>query len=62
MYQILLLASRLDEKMKKDLVNDLKEKVNDLHLFERVMKLNQKNIFCIKMKKVMKVKQHFYEQ
>jgi hypothetical protein len=62
MYQTLLLVSRLDEKVKKNLVNDLKEKVSDLHLFERVMKLNQKNIFYIEMKKVMKVKQHSYEQ
>jgi hypothetical protein len=62
MYQTLLLVSRLDDKMQEDLVNDLKEKVNDLHLFERVMKLNQKNIFCNEMKKIIKIKKHSYEQ
>jgi hypothetical protein len=62
MYQILLLVSCLDEKVKEDLVNNLKKKVNDLHLFKRVMKLNQKNIFCTEMKKIMKIKQHSYEQ
>jgi hypothetical protein len=62
MYQILFFVNRLDDKVQEDLINDLEEKDNDLHLFERVMKLNQKNIFCIEMKKIIKAKKHSYEQ
>jgi hypothetical protein len=62
MYQILLFVSRLNDKVQEDLVNDLEEKVNDLHLFERVIKLNQKNIFCIEMKKIIEIKKHSYKQ
>jgi hypothetical protein len=62
MYQILLSINRLDDKVKKDLVNNLKKKVNNLQLFERVIKLNQKDIFCIEMKKIIKTRKHSYCQ
>jgi hypothetical protein len=62
MYQILLSISCLGDKVKKDLINNLKKKVNDLQLFERVMKLNQKDIFYIEMKKIIEVRKHSYEQ
>jgi hypothetical protein len=62
MHQTLLFVERLNNKVKEDLVNDLKEKVDDLQLFERAMKLNQENVFCIAIKKIMKTKKHSYEQ
>jgi hypothetical protein len=40
MHQTLLFVERLNDKIKEDLVNDLKEKFDDLQLFERAMKLN----------------------
>jgi hypothetical protein len=62
MHQTLLRVERLNDKVKEDLVNDLKEKVDDLQLFERAIKLNQENVFCIAIKKIMKIKKHSYEQ
>jgi hypothetical protein len=48
--------------MKEDLVNDLEKEKVDSQLFERVMKINQKDVFCIEMKKIINDKRHFYEK
>jgi hypothetical protein len=61
MHQTLLFVERLNDKVKEDLINDLKKKIDDLQLFERAMKLNQENVFYIAIKKIMKVKKHSYE-
>jgi transposase InsO family protein len=59
MHQILLPASRLDDKLKESLINDLEE---ETQLFERAMKLNQEDAFCIEMKKAIEDKRHSYKQ
>jgi FlaA1/EpsC-like NDP-sugar epimerase len=60
MHQTLLSANRLNDKLNESLINDLEEV--ESQLFERVMKLNQKNVFCIDMKKVIKDKRHSHKQ
>jgi hypothetical protein len=44
MHQTLLSADRLNDKLKKNLINDLKENETSLQLFERVMKLNKSDV------------------
>jgi hypothetical protein len=60
MHQTLLSAARLNDKLKKSLINELKKV--ESQLFKKVMKLNQKNVFYIDMKKVIKNKRHSHKQ
>jgi transposase InsO family protein len=60
MHQTLLPANRLDDKLNGSLINDLEEV--EPQLFERAMKLNQEDAFCINMKKAIKDKRHSHKQ
>jgi hypothetical protein len=60
MHQTLLSTNRLNDKLNESLINDLEEV--ESQLFKRVMKLNQKNVFCIDIKKAIKDKRHSHKQ
>jgi hypothetical protein len=60
MHQTLFSTVKLNDKLKKSLINDLKKV--ESQLFKRVMKLNQKNVFCIDMKKFIKNKRLSHKQ
>jgi hypothetical protein len=64
MYQTLLSINRLNDKIKESMINDLKINAKDIEsqLFERFMKLNQKNSFYIEMKRVIEDKRHSHKQ
>jgi hypothetical protein len=62
MYQTLLSVSRLNDKLKENLINDLEEDETSLQLFERVMKLNKSDVICTELRKAIEKKRHNYKQ
>jgi hypothetical protein len=62
MHQTLLSANKLNDKLKKNLINDLEEDETSLQLFERVMKLNKSDVICIELRNAINEKRHNYKQ
>jgi hypothetical protein len=62
MHQTLLSANKLNDKLKKNLINDLEEDETSLQLFEQVMKLNKSDVICIELRKAINEKRHNYKQ
>jgi hypothetical protein len=62
MHQTLLSADKLNDKLKKNLINNLEEDETSLQLFKRVMKLNKSDVICIELRKVINKKKHNYKQ